>query len=638
MSTRFRLCWLLLLLGPLRAEAQTVLDTTVVMPEVQVEDTRARTDRATASGRLTTLDATDLAAVNAHSVADVLETRTGLFVKRYGSGLATLSLRGTGSAHTLLLLDGLRMADPQTGQIDLSLLPTVLLESIEVFHGTSSALYGSGALGGVVRLGTLGADGSSRIKLSGGYGAYGDRTLGAVVSGGSGRLSALVSAEVNREDGDFAYLNETLFPPQDVRREGADRSLVTLFSRATYRGERQKLSVAGWLNQTERGLPGPGNAPSGEARQWDDYLRLWATHTTGFPWGSLNLNAAFQTTRLRYVNPLSATDDTSRTRTLDLDARANLVAHRRWLFVSGATLGLDHTDLRGGIDQTRAASFIQGTGEYGRWRVFPALRLDVYITNGETTWALTPRLGLNVQPLATGAVHLKGSIGRAFRMPTFNERFYQPSGNPDLEPERGWSADAGIHAQTGEAHRRLEAEVSVFSTRLHDQIVWFPSLVGPGVQVWRPANISRVVTRGIEASLRGQTLLADAFVLNGSFTFTHTDARDRSNPAAASYNQPLRYVPQQQLKLYLGTGWRGWHLDLSGRLVGHRFIATDGTMALPVYRVVDAQMRYEHTLGPATATLALGVENVLDSDYAIVRFYPMPPRHARVRLTLDFHP
>ncbi|WP_243664067.1 TonB-dependent receptor, partial [Rhodothermus marinus] len=61
----------------------------------------------------------------------MLEARTGLFVKRYGSGgLATLSLRGSGATQTLLLIDGHRVADPQSGLIDLTLLPTVLLSAV----------------------------------------------------------------------------------------------------------------------------------------------------------------------------------------------------------------------------------------------------------------------------------------------------------------------------------------------------------------------------------------------------------------------------------------------------------------------------------------------------------------------------
>ena len=115
--------WLLLvslLVLPRLLQAQAAPDTTVALPEVEVEADRA--GGQTAEGRLTVLGPEAIEATAAQTVADVLEARTGLFVKRYGGGLATLSLRGTSSTHTLLLLDGLRIADPQSGQVDLSLL------------------------------------------------------------------------------------------------------------------------------------------------------------------------------------------------------------------------------------------------------------------------------------------------------------------------------------------------------------------------------------------------------------------------------------------------------------------------------------------------------------------------------------
>ncbi len=637
MKSPLHICLLLVLLCPLRAQAQR--DTTVVvLPGVEVEADRDRAAPATAPGRLTTLDAAAAEAAGARNVADLLEARSGLFVKRYGSGgLATLSLRGTGSAHTLLLLDGLRVADPQTGQVDLSLLPTVLLESVEVFHGSAAGGYGAEGLGGVVRLGTLHAEGPGRLKASGGYGAYGERSLGVVASGGSTRLAAVASAEVSRAAGDFPYRNETLFPPQDVRRTGADRSLATLFGRAVYRGARQRLSVAGWFNGARRGLPGPGNAPPGGARQWDRHLRLWAAAETRFAGGLLEIKGAAQRTWQRYANPAVAVAVTARTRSFDLDARARFAAGRRWLAVGGAAAGFDRADVGGGVGQTRLSAFVQGTGAYGRWLFYPALRFDRYDTEGIRTLALNPQVGVNVQPLAWSGLRLKGSAGRAFRAPTFNERFWQPGGNPDLKAERGWSADAGLLLQPRLRAGGVEAEVTFFYTRLRHQIVWQPGFVDAGVQVWRPANLRRVVTRGMEASLRGQLALA-ATALDGGLTFTLADARDRSDPAAPSYGQPLRYEPREQLKLHLGAARGAFRLDLSGRLVGPRFLTTDASMRLPAYRVFDAQLGYRRTLGSVAATLSLAVENLFDSAYSIVRFYPMPPRHARVRFTLDFNP
>ena len=629
---RFTLIVLLAL--PAGALAQTA-DTTVALPEVEVEAERAAT--ASAAGRITTLGRAAFERTGAETVADILDARTGLSIKQYGSGgLATLSQRGLGSAHTVLLLDGLRIADPQTGQVDLSLLPTVLLDRVEVAYGTASAMHGAEALGGTVRLHTLDAAESARLRLTAGAGAYGARRLGGVVSGGDGRFSGVVAAEVSRADGAFPYRNDALFPPEEVRRTGADRSLATLFGRIVYRPEGRRLAVAAWLNRAERGLPGPGNATPGDARQWDRHARAWAAYEHRLPRGTLDLKASIQQTTLRYANPLAGIDETARPRTVDLDARLRLAVAPRGLAAAGVAAGHDRAALRGGVQQTRLGAFLHATADFGRLLLYPAVRLDAYRTEGITTHALSPRLGLNVR--AARRLRLKASLGRAFRAPTFNERFWQPGGNPALRPERGWSSDAGIHFTAGTAARRVEADVSFFAAHLRDQITWAPAFVDPSVQVWRPGNLRRVVTRGLEATASGAAQATSTLHFDGGLTYTVTDARDRSMPEAASYGAPLRYVPRQQLKLFVGMAWRAFRIDAAGQLVGRRPLTSDGTMHLPAYRVFEVQASVQHRLGPARLVLAFALENAFDARYTVVRRYPMPPRHARLRLTLDVDP
>lgn len=633
----FRLLSILLFTLPAGAAAQ-VPDTTIALPEVEVEADRTAQASATTAGRVTTLDGAVLDGVQARTVADVLAARTGLFVKRYGSGgLATLAQRGLGSAHTLLLLDGLRVADPQTGQMDLSLLPTVLLDRVEVAYGAASTLHGADGLGGAVHLHTLEAGGPGRLRISAGAGAYGERRLGGVLAGGRGRLGAVVAAEVSRADGAFPYRNEVLFPPQNTRRAGADRALSTLFGRAVYRPEGQQLAVGAWLNRTERGLPGPANASPADARQWDRYLRLWARYERRLPHGTFALKTMTQRTVLRYANPAAGTDETARPRSFEVDVRLRLAVTPRWLVGGGLTVGHDAAALRGGVRQARYGAVVHATGELGRLLVYPTLRLDHVRVEGRATWAVSPRLGLNAQPMAWPGLRLKASLGRAFRTPTFNERFWQPGGNPSLRPERGWSADAGLHVQAGGAARRGAMEISFFAAWLRDQIVWTPGFVDPSVLVWQPANLQRVVTRGVELSLDGQQRLGGALIVEGGLAYTFTDARDRSARATASFGQPLRYVPRQQLKLFAGLVWGALRLDASGRLVGPRPLTSDGTMHVAAYRVFDVEAAYRRAIGRVGMALAVAVENVFDHTYTIVRFYPMPPRHARVRLTLDLH-
>lgn len=615
------------------AWAQEVADTTVILPEITVEEVRERTSAVLLPGRVTTLGVTALAATDARSVAELLEARTSLFLKRYGDGgLATVSFRGTNASQTLILLDGQRLADPQSGQIDLSLVPTVVLASADVFHGAVSSLYGSDGIGGVVHLRTLAPTAEPSVRLMSSRGAFGANRIGGVVTASHQRFSGLLAIESSTTTGDFAYLNETLFPAERVRREGADRALMTWFAKVQHEDKSAQTSLTVWYNQAERGLPGPGNAASSGARQWDDHLRVMAQQRRPLALGMLMLNAAAQTTKLQYSNPQNATDQASRTQAYSVSSRWNRPLNPKWLLTGGVDLGYDYADLAQGHTQTRWATLLHGIGEYERLLLYPALRFDRYNTEGNTVSAMSPRLGVNVQPFEYAGLRLKASTGRAFRAPTFNERYWQPGGNPDLDPERGWTTDVGFLLQRGDSQRFLLGEASVFYTCLRDQIVWFPSFVGPGVQVWSPSNISRVVTQGVEASIEGQY-----HGIQGGLVYTYTEAEDRSDEQAHTYGKQVRYVPREQLKAWIGAGWRGFQIDVHARFVGRRFITSDETQALPAYEVVDAQLRYTKRSKRLDATLSLHLENLLDARYSVIRFYPMPPRHARVRLTLHLH-
>lgn len=624
------LCFPLVAAAQAPSETDTTAAPTVTLPEVQVEAARLAT--VPSGTRTTTLGPEAISEAGAQNAAELLEARTGLFIKRYGAGgAATVSLRGTSATQTRILVDGLRLSDPQSGQVDLSLLPTVLLEAVEVRHGAAGG--GSGSLGGTVHLRTLEARGTPQLKASAGLGAYGERTLGAVASGREGAVSGVLAAEATAREGDFTYRNDALIPVREVQREDADRTAYSIYGRGSWHGEGQQIDLTGWLSRTERGLPGPANAAPGGARQWDDFARLWLTSRHRQSWGTLHLRALGQHTRMRYANPASGARDTSRTQTLALDAEANLLVGARWLLTAGTEAGYDQADLRGGIDRARLATFVRGTGLYGRWEWTPALRLDV-LGGAQPVTALSPRLDVRVQPLAWDGLVLKAGAGRSFRAPTFNEQFWEPGGNPDLTAEQGWSTEVGTRVTVGGPRAEADAEVTAFTTRIDDQIVWYPSYVGPGVQVWRPDNFSRVVTRGLETSLRGQVQATPDVQFSGGLFYTLTDAENRSNPVARAYEKQLRYVPREQLKVHGSLGWRFVRLDVSGRLVSRRYLTSDETDALPAYQVVDAQLRLQHTLGGADVTLALALENALDADYAIISRYPMPPRHAHVRLTV----
>jgi vitamin B12 transporter len=253
--------------------------------------------------------------------------------------------------------------------------------------------------------------------------------------------------------------------------------------------------------------------------------------------------------------------------------------------------------------------------------------------------ALSPRLGINWRPLSDPGLHVKANAGTSFRAPTFNDRFWRyaeagaPGGDPDLRPERGWSADMGLGFQLG----RLRAEATAYGSWLRDQIVWHPA----GGGYYAPLNLGRTRTLGLEMSAEVRPIVLGSWTLGGGGIYGLTDARDRSDPTASSFDQALRYVPRHQLKSHLSLarplGDRAsLRLDADSRYVAPRPVRSDGSLAEPAYHVADVRLRGVYRSESFTTSLSFELENVFDADYAVLRGYPMPPRHGRLRLQLSF--
>ncbi len=150
----------------------------------------------------------------------------------------------------------------------------------------------------------------------------------------------------------------------------------------------------------------------------------------------------------------------------------------------------------GDRNEGRVSGFAELEARLGRLLLYPSARVDTYSTFGS---AFSPSLAmaLPVQP----RVKWRASVGRAFRVPTFTERFYTDPNhraNDALEPEHGWTADTGVDTYLGGT---WVGTVTGFVRRERDVIDW----VRPDATVrWRTENIRDVRSHGVEAFVRGQ--------------------------------------------------------------------------------------------------------------------------------------
>lgn len=234
--------------------------------------------------------------------------------------------------------------------------------------------------------------------------------------------------------------------------------------------------------------------------------------------------------------------------------------------------------------------------------------------------------GARVGP-APGRFAVTASYSDQFRVPAFNDKYWQPGGNPELLPETGYTADMGME-WTFVSNRSfgLEAGTGVYLTRLKNMIHWVPL---ERTSWWQPENKDMVSVTGIEASLSagGST---GRFEYNASavYNFSRPSVTSLLNDNTLSGTKMLRYVPSHRGTLNLNVVSGRAYMGLTSNYTGSRHTTADNNplQMMPPFQVFNIWAGYRVRLGGVDGRIQLRVMNLLDEDYQVVRSYAMPGR------------
>lgn len=598
----------------------------------------------------------DVAATGATSLAEVLAASSGLFIKDYGgvSGLKTVSQRGLGTEHTLLLLNGLPANSTQNGGFDLGLFSTFDIGSVEIIQGGQSALQGAHAVAGVVNVLTRSMEEGRSVEGGLTLGSFGYRNMHLAAGDGTSPFRWRVSASRETSDENFPFVltNGPLQYPllrtnADVRADRLTASWTVPFDAGL------RFTGMAAVLDAQRGVPGVVTGPhsAGQGRQADRTALVQASLTSvltpSVTWET-RVQGQYGYQRYRDAGLIIGfipVDNYSTTRELHLESHAGLDAGGGTQLYAGADIGVvrgDGNTLRSAARRTSwglavaSEAIILGSRESSRIVLFPALRYD-HVTPSLGAWS--PQIGVLfhaplTMPVAfrDASVRLRAMASRNFRVPTFNELYYAGGGgigNPDLRPERSTGYEAGV-GWSGRWLGTHHIDVTGFVTAMTDRIIWVSA---PGGNV-TPRNLRRVDSRGVEVAYRWDA---------GEFRFDARYARQRSLKMSEDYpgdpytHVPVMYVPGETAGLqgawtYAPGSGAVDALDVSGgySFVGHRFTAEDGKGFLPAYHLLRAGIGVKMTWRPVSMRVQLAVDNVLGTSYEVMAGYPMPPRSYRV--------
>ncbi|HZI80568.1 MAG TPA: TonB-dependent receptor [Vicinamibacterales bacterium] len=478
---------LILLLAAASARAQSPYRQTVVV-------TAAATpvELGSITRTMTIITREQIEALPAHTIADVLRLAPSVDVRARGiMGVQTdFAIRGANFGQMLVLVDGVRLNDAQSGHHNGDIpVPLDAVERIEILQGPGSAIFGADAFGGTVNVITRRTAPAS-FQVRGGADDY---------ASGSGQwgferggASQLLSVAADRSSG-FMYDRD--FKNAIVRSR-------TSFGRSTV-----SLSYL-WKGFGANNFYG-GNAPS---REWTNQTLLAAEHGLGAAAGwNWRLGESYRTHGDHFIfnqtNP-ALSDNRHRSHAL-----LATVAGSRPVWGGTATVGVE-----GGGDWIRSTNLgnhstlrVSGFGEWRRpiaqaAQIDATLRVDRYDEFGTS---LSPSLGAGWWPAPR--LRLRASVGRAFRVPTFTERFYSDPANlarAEVGPEHAWAGEGGADIFLG---RDWAMHATLFGRADHDVIDW----LRPTTTVrWQTYNVRDVNTKGVELSV-SRSLAPGGFVQVG---------------------------------------------------------------------------------------------------------------------------
>lgn len=543
---------------PAAAEGQEVYRQTVV-----VTASATPVELGSVTRTLTVITRAQISELPVHTVADVLRLAASVDVRARGErGVQTdFAVRGANFGQMLVLVDGVRLNDAQSGHHNGDIpVPIDAVERIEILYGPGSSLFGADAFGGTVNVITRRNARPSMIVQGGSHGfAAGRAQVGFVRSG----VTEVLSASVDRSHG-FTY----------------DRDFETTMARSrTTFGDRSGVSVSYlWKEFGANNFYG-GNAPS---REWTNQMLVSADHRVGVAAGwDLRADASYRTHGDHFIfNQTRPELSNNRHRT-----HAGLVS-----FTGSRSAGRGGTltvGAEGGADWIRSnnlgdhsLSRVSGFGEWrqeltSRTQLDATLRVDQYREFG-ASWS--PSIGVGWWPSAR--VRFRASAGRAFRVPTFTERYYSDPANlarAEVGPETSWAGEGGadLFLPSG-----WVVQGTVFGRADHDVIDW----LRPNTAVrWQTYNVRDVDTRGVEIGVR-KTFSGTAF-LQADYTVLDLDAAavtqlskyvldyaPRSLTAAASIPLPgrVRLAPRVEYRRRSRSSGTTDYVVLDAR-VGRRF-------------------------------------------------------------------
>ena len=577
-------------------QAQEVISKRDTLKEIIITSTRIELPFKKDSRTMTIINAETIQNSAATNVADLLQQVAGVDIRRRGTGgaQADLYIRGGGFDQTLLLIDGIKMDDAQTGHHSLNAaLPIEVIERIEIIKGPAARVFGQNAFTGAINIVTK-KQLKNPVAINAERGSFGQTnasaTIGKVYSNSEfiAHIGALTS---------------------DGYRNNSDYTNYNYFLKGTFNKNKQPIEMIATFFDKKFGAENfyTTNPTFNEYEETQNSL-------VGF-------STTFQTEKFKIKPRIywRRGQDIFLLRRNNPAFYRNLHITNKVGFETNASYNSNMGITGFGVDVSRVSINSNNLGEHHRImaNVFLEHRFHFFDNQLDITPGVAITYfsdfkfhafpGIDVGYQLSESIKIYGNLGTTYRIPTYTDLFYRDPvtiGNPDLQPEEAFSQEIGLKFNRGNFSGSM-AFFNRHATNLIDYI-----RPNTSQTIFTATNITEVNTKGFEFDANYN------FKMVG-FTQTLSVGYSFLDDTILEQNKELSRYSLNTLRHHFTTRFSSKILkNLTQNIIYKHAERTTGQS----YNVWDASI----VLTLSEIDFTFTANNIFDSDYIESGFVPMP--------------
>jgi vitamin B12 transporter len=540
----------------------------------------------------------------ATNVSDLLQEITGIDVRRRGVGgiQGDLYIRGGGFDQTLLLVDGMKMDDVQTGHHTLNMiLPLYLIERIEIIKGPAARIFGQNAFNGAINIVTkdvIGEIGKADFRVNEiSYGSFEQKNISASTKIITSKVKTLISYSGNRSDGyrhNTDFKKNNYFVKSSIKSNGFPVDIIASFTENKFgaNGFYASPSATEQYEETQASLIGLSSSIKSQKfiispklywrRGQDEYIYIRDNPSVYRNLHKTNKVSAELSGS--YFSNSGVTGFGIDLSTVNISSN-NLGEHNR----NTVSAYIDHTfklfDEKLVVSPGISASYFSDMSFHS----FPGIDL-----------------GYNL----SSSFKLYSNIGKTYRIPTYTDLYYSDRttiGNENLNPESATSTELGFKYETS----NLKITGALFNREAKNIIDYVKENEN---DLWSAVNIGSLKTTGFELDFNYN------FKNQNYFNLGYTNIKDNNYVTNINFSKYSLNSFKHQLVSKLNLSYLK---NISHSIVYKYLERSDNSN----YSVLDSKIIYKKGL-------FIYVNNLLDVAYSETNLVPMPGRNFLVGISI----